>query len=215
MTDRPKITAAEMRRRIGIRYGSTAGTVVVPEHLVFFEVAAREPSRGEYARWARQRRIDAVAVGMVHRSGYLIHGFEIKVTRADLRQELREPAKALTGSMYCDRWWLALSDISLLKSTDKIPDGWGILAVHGRGLRTHVEPAPIDRVESPVFRAALLHAGQRAPGYRYGMGYQAGLQRGDQQSQARYDAVYQRGRTEGRRNVLYELNQLAPQGATT
>jgi len=66
------LTTAEMRRRIRTRYGSTSGSVIVPEHLVVYEVAAREQVRGDYARWACQRRIDVVAVGLLHRTEYLI-----------------------------------------------------------------------------------------------------------------------------------------------
>lgn len=212
MPDRT-ITAAEMRRRIGIRYGRTSGAVVVPEHLVVYEVAAREQVGGTYARWARQRRIDAVAVGLLHRTGYLIHGFEIKVTRADLRQELREPQKAETGAMYCDRWWLALADISLLKDTDDLPPGWGVIAAHGRGLHIHREPAPIVRVESPIFRAALLHAGQRAPGYSYAMGYQTGLQRGIEQERRRSANNFDQGYRQGKSAERYEAAQRAKEVA--
>jgi hypothetical protein len=173
------ITSAEVRRRLGVRYGRSSGNVVVPEHMVLFEVGARQSD------WKR-RRIDVVAVGLLKRSDYLIHGFEVKVSRSDLLSELREPAKAASAQRYCDRWWLALSTTDLLKDSDKVPKHWGIIACSGRGMKVHRQPQPIARVESPEFRAALLHAGQRSPGYRWAMGYQAGIQRGRDETRRFY-----------------------------
>jgi hypothetical protein len=155
------------------------------------------------------RRIDVVAVGLLRRTDHLIHGFEIKVTRADLRQELREPEKARTGALYCDRWWLALADIALLRDTDKLPDDWGVIAAWGRGLRVHTEPKPIQRVESPEFRAALLHAGARSPSYRYAMGFQAGLIRGQKHNQSVIDDAYRRGSSAGYMAGLHEGREKA------
>lgn len=195
MTPRPiPITAAEMRRRIAVRFGRTSGNVPVPEHLVVFEVAAAR----EATYYRRLRRIDAVAVGMLRRTEWLIHGFEIKVSRGDLRSELNEPAKAADAARFCDRWWLAISDPSLLRPTDVLPPHWGVIAAGGRGLRVLVEPQPIDRVESPEFRAAILHAGQRSPGYRRAMGYQAGLQRGLDEARRAEQRGYDRGVLHGR-----------------
>ncbi|VTR77235.1 hypothetical protein [Cellulomonas hominis] len=60
-----------------------------------------------------------------------LHGFEVKVSRADLLAELRDPAKAEGWSRYCDRWWLVVPDAGIVG--DDLPDGWGLLVVDPRG----------------------------------------------------------------------------------
>lgn len=180
-------TTHEIRRRLSEKFGGRTG---YPEHLVLFEVGARQND------W-KMRRIDAVAVGMTKRSGHLIHGFEIKVSRGDLLGELREPRKS-SGQRFCDRWWLALASIDLLKPTDVIPEHWGIIVCASRGLETFRQPTPVARIESPEFRAALLHASQRSPGYRRAMGYQAGHQRALVEQLGRVQDAYRRGVTMGR-----------------
>lgn len=62
--------------------------------------------------------------------GHII-GHEIKVSRADLIQELRDPHKADAWKQYCSRWWLVISDAAFLEGLD-IPDDWGILTPPSR-----------------------------------------------------------------------------------
>ncbi|VTR76004.1 hypothetical protein CHMI_00760 [Cellulomonas hominis] len=60
-----------------------------------------------------------------------LHGFDVRVSHADVLAELREPAKAQMWSQYCDRWWLVVPDAAMV--VDGLPGGWGLLTVDPRG----------------------------------------------------------------------------------
>lgn len=75
---------------------------------------------------------------------YRIIGHEIKVSRADVLSELADPTKADPWARYCDRWWLVVSDPTLIDGLT-LPDGWGVMAPpSGRRTRsmTILRPAP-------------------------------------------------------------------------
>lgn len=182
-------TAHEMRCRIAARFGSSMteprrlvrGPAVagVPEFLVLFEV----PVEGRESRthWTSGRqRIDALAYGMWAKTGHVVHGIEIKTSRADLLRELRDPSKSAAPAAACDFWWLALGDPRLLREGDQVPDGWGVMAAHGRGLQTIREPARRQGVRDERFVAGLLMAAMRSSTYRRAQGYQAGYHDAEQ-----------------------------------
>lgn len=109
------------------------------------------------------RRADLIWQGCTAAGGHELVGHEVKVTRADLLNELAEPAKSDPWQRYCDRWWLVLSDPALMDGLD-IPPSWGVLAPpSGRRTRsmTVLVPAPqLKPVEqSPAFKtlAVWLH----------------------------------------------------------
>lgn len=89
------------------------------------------------------RRIDALWVEKF--SGKVI-GYEIKVTRQDLLAELRQPEKCDPWKRYCDHWWLAVGDPSLVAGLeDQIPEDWGICTpptAANRRKMTVLRPAP-------------------------------------------------------------------------
>jgi hypothetical protein len=168
------LTAAELRRRLRTRYGRTTPMVRIPEHLVLFEVPVDsfDPEQSDLAARARyrRRRIDAVAVGIWGGAGHLIHGFEIKASRADLLAELRQPGKGEAGWRRCDRWWLVVGDRSILRDDDPLPDGWGVLIPRGRGLGVLRESAVMPGERDGRFIAALLQSGLREHGACRGLG---------------------------------------------
>ena len=90
-----------------------------PEWALFFEVAN---GTGGYAR----RHADALAMNMYPSRGLSILGFEIKVSRHDLKRELDNPDKAEEVAKYCDEWWLAVPK-GLIKDGDNIPVPWGVM----------------------------------------------------------------------------------------
>lgn len=197
-------TAHEMRCRIAARFGSStteprrlvrgpavAGT---PEFLVLFEVPIEGRKSRTHLTTGRQR-IDAVAYGMWAKTGHAVHGIEIKTSRADLVRELHDPGKADAAVAACDYWWLALGSASLLRDTDQLPDGWGVLAAAGTGLRTLREPTRRAGVRDGRFVAGLLQAAMRSSTYRRAQGYQAGYQ----------DAARDAATELKRLRVLYEL----------
>lgn len=72
------------------------------------------------------RRADALWCPITTQGRGAIIGHEIKVSRADLITELRDPTKADTWAKYCHKWWLVISDEKFLEGLD-IPDWWGVL----------------------------------------------------------------------------------------
>jgi hypothetical protein len=160
----------------------------MPEHIVLFEVPVDGVQRfsgttADGSEWTHERtirrRIDAVAVGTWKKTDHLIHGFEIKVSRADLLAELKDPDKAAPAIKMVDRWWLVLGDAKIMKDTDNIPEGWGIMVAHGRGLKVLREAAPTGGSPDPRFVAALLQSaiGGRGSVTR-DLGYRDGINRG-------------------------------------
>lgn len=166
-----------LRHLVRRRFGKTTDTVLVPEHLVAFEVAVDGPPRyPDHPDLGRKRqRLDAVALGLWGKCEHRVHGFELKVSRADLLAELRQPEKAAAGVALCSTWSLVLGDPALLRDGDDLPAGWGVYAPHGRGLRQIVAPADQGvRDLPPRFAAALMQAALREPRYAFAMGQRAG-----------------------------------------
>ncbi len=82
------------------------------------------------------RHADAVAIGLWPSHGHAIHGFEVKVSRSDVKRELDDPSKADAVGKFCDFWWLVVSDLKIIDGI-VIPDTWGILHPKGKILRVH------------------------------------------------------------------------------
>lgn len=105
------------------------------EYVLLFDVPNVVGTRQE-------RRCDAVALGMWQSTGRLIHGFEIKVSRADWLREVKDVSKADHFMAQCDRWWLVTGDHSIAKS-EEIPDAWGWMTATRTGLRIQRPPKPL------------------------------------------------------------------------
>lgn len=75
-----------------------------------------------------------------------IHGFEVKVSRADWLTELRDPEKADAWARYCHYFWLAAADRHIVR--DDLPAGWGLMVPHGPGLRVVVRA--VRRTPEPM-----------------------------------------------------------------
>lgn len=106
--------------------------------------------------FAKSRSADAVAMSLWPSRGIELHGFELKVSRSDWQRELADPSKAESICQFCDRWWLVVSDRSIVKDGE-LPPTWGLLAKNGDGLKIvtpapQLSPQPITR----EFLAALL-----------------------------------------------------------
>lgn len=193
-----KDTTRDLRRRVSVKFGRTSGAMHMPEHAVLFEVPVDGVRRWDGGEMPCRRSIDAVAIGLWKRTGHLVHGFEIKATRADLRAELRDPDKSEPARRLCDRWWLVIADRKLL-GDDAPPEGWGVLHASGRGLRVLVEPEPIVAERDPRFVAALVQSALRSHGTCAGLarvdgylsGYKKGLAIGEEHGRRR-EAMRQR-----------------------
>lgn len=95
---------------------------------------------------------DAVAMSLWPSRGLAIHGFEIKVSRADLLRELKSPEKSAPIQKYCDHWWLVLAAADLI-APGELPPTWGVLAVRGGRLQQVTEAPKLDA--SPIDRKFL------------------------------------------------------------
>lgn len=77
------------------------------------------------------RRIDALYVGFARSRGHLIQGFELKTSRQDWEKELAQPDKAEWWFERTHRWWLVVSDASII-GRGELPPGWGVMRPHPR-----------------------------------------------------------------------------------
>jgi hypothetical protein len=73
------------------------------------------------------RHADAIAIGLYPSRGHEIHFFETKVSREDVKKELRDARKADAVGKFCDYLWLVISDEVIIDGL-VIPEAWGILA---------------------------------------------------------------------------------------
>ncbi|NKG21078.1 hypothetical protein [Paeniglutamicibacter terrestris] len=106
------------------------------------------------------RRADAI--WMVARTAHMV-GYEIKVTRSDLLSELRDPTKCEPWLKYCDRWWLAVGDASIVDGLmDRIPEDWGVCTPPtnpNRRMMTVLKEAPVltPADKGPVLGKLISH----------------------------------------------------------
>jgi hypothetical protein len=118
-----------------------------PEYATFFEVANRTGSASRYA--------DAIAMNLFPSRGLELHGFEIKVSRSDWLNELKNPAKAEEIAKFCERWWIVCTENVVVK--EELPPTWGLLVFKDGKLR-QIVAAPKLKAQplTKSFIAALL-----------------------------------------------------------
>lgn len=139
-TSAKKITSHDIK--LGLRTSIGKGC------QVFFEV-------GNDTGTKVTRHADAVAIGIWPSTGHQIHGYEIKVSRGDFLNEMKQPEKSWPVMRFCHRWTL-LTPPGLVR-VDELPPNWGLQTFDGRVLRT-VKQAPLMQPEplSGGFVAALV-----------------------------------------------------------
>lgn len=169
---RRKETERTMLDRLRVRYAQTYsnGSYRGRRHVIAEKVAL------EPGAWGGTRIADAVVIDTWsesyakltelerERGGWrnrqTIHGFEVKVSRADWLTELRDPEKALAWSRFCHGFWLVAADKSIVR--DDLPDGWGLLVPHGSSLRALRTPTRSDAEPMPLeTMTALLRGVQK------------------------------------------------------
>jgi hypothetical protein len=119
-----------------------------PEWALNFEVA-----NGTGA--GSSRYADAVAMNLWPSRGLKVHGFEIKVSKSDFMNEIRNPAKSSAIQKYCDFWWIVAPKEAVDESL--LPPTWGWLRADKDRLvavkdAPHLEPEPLSR----TFMAAMI-----------------------------------------------------------
>lgn len=129
------LTERELTGRLRRRFEGQQMHAGRPEHILVSQVQVpRTDDSG------RERRLDAVAIGVWRRTGHLVHGFEIKTQRADWLYERRYPAKSADGRRVCHTWSVVVPNLLIAQPTE-MPPGWGLYVAHGIGLRLVVAPA--------------------------------------------------------------------------
>lgn len=109
------------------------------------------------------RTIDAMAMSLWPSRGLCLYAFEIKCSRSDWLNEMRNPAKAEAFIPFVDYFYLVVADREIVQGGE-LPITWGLLAPHGPGLRVvteapKLEPSPLDR---GMLAALLRQAGLAA-----------------------------------------------------
>lgn len=101
------------------------------------------------------RQIDAVVVRMW--ADAVIHGFEVKASRADWLREAARPEKADVALPFVDYFYLVVADSTVAKP-DEVPDHWGLLVLQKNGtLRSSKAPTVLrPSVEGRRFWAAMI-----------------------------------------------------------
>lgn len=113
------------------------------------------------AGFGNSRAADGIAMGLWPSRGLEISGFEVKVSRPDFLAEIRDPKKAEIFFSLVDRFWLVVGNAKIC-TVDEVPETWGLIVPHGRGLRV-IKHAPTKRKSGEpipemdrLFVAALL-----------------------------------------------------------
>lgn len=121
-----KVTTDMVRRALRARHGSVAGN---GREWAFFEEVR------DAAGFGASRSADAVAMHLWPSQGLALHGFEIKVSRADWLRELDNPGKWEGVGAYCDRWWIVAPKRVVLPG--ELPPLWGLMTYDAGGGYTH------------------------------------------------------------------------------
>ena len=89
----------------------------------------------------RTRTADALAMSLFPSRGLHLHGFEVKVSRADWVKERDTPEKAEEIARFCHYWWLVIGDAKIVPDLGEVPQPWGLLVSNGRRLTVKKQPA--------------------------------------------------------------------------
>ena len=154
------------------------------EWAYFEEVRSETGHSGGTVRFA-----DGMAFNLWPSRGLEVHGFEIKASRPDLLNELKDPNKSSKIQRYCDRWWLVIGDKDLIKEGE-LPPTWGLIVPHGKGLKVKTQAPKLD--SQPIDHKFLVSILRSAKSYKepdenlkaqLADQYQAGKLRGEAHSQ--------------------------------
>jgi len=105
----------------------------------------------------RAQTADAIAMHLWPSLGLELIGFELKVSRSDWLHEVKNPDKSEAIKQFCDKWYLVVSDLKVIKYADELPGDWGLMYVKKSKINTIIkapklESKPIDR----LFLASLM-----------------------------------------------------------
>lgn len=129
-----KVTSSAVKQAI-------AASFAAPAYQTFFEVS-------NATGYGIKSYADAVSMGVWPSTGHEIHGFEVKVSRSDFLNEMKNPAKAMPIMQYCHRWSL-VCPVNMVK-LDEVPSTWGVYWFKDGAIR--------KARQSPILQAKPLTA---------------------------------------------------------
>lgn len=88
-----------------------------------------------------KRTADFMALDLWPSSGLVLHGHEVKISRSDWLNELKDPEKAGAFLPHVDYWWLVIADRNMVKDGE-LPKEWGMMAPRADGVLAVVKQAP-------------------------------------------------------------------------
>lgn len=188
-----KVTSYDLK--LGLRTSVGKGS------QVFFEVGNDTGTRVT-------RHADAVAIGIWPSTGHQIHGYEIKISRGDFLNEMKQPEKSWPVMRFCHRWTL-LTPPGLIR-VDELPPNWGLQTYDGRVLRT-VKQAPLMQPEplSAGFVAALVRRAGEADAALIDAAVQKAIYERKLQIDAAISSAKERWETSGDYRVKQDRERLA------
>lgn len=133
--------------------GALKDFYAAPEWYIGFEVGN---STGTHCR----RRADAVAINAYPSKGFEVRGFEIKISKQDLRAELENGIKSDEIARFCDYWFLVVP--KGLADEFTLPPTWGVIEYTDRGLRQKVKAEKLEKANPTIgFLCAMLRGRER------------------------------------------------------
>jgi hypothetical protein len=139
------------------------------------------------------RAADAIAFGLWPSTGHVIHGFEIKISRADWLRELKDPWKGEAFAKFCDYWWIVAADPAIVHPGE-LRDGFGLMVPNRSSLKPICHAKERSDV-TPVDRGLLSAILKRAAGAsteERNESFQRGVEQGKSQALSDYDHVKSR-----------------------
>lgn len=101
------------------------------------------------------RTLDAMALGLWPSRGMELHGYEVKVSRADFRTELRDVGKMDAFAHVLDRFWVVAP--RGIVPRDELPATWGLLEVNDdQTIRQKVAAPLLTKERAPIPRDFLV-----------------------------------------------------------
>lgn len=134
MIDPKVVRTGELTKKIWTHFG--------PGYIKLTQIRAATGFRDE-------NTADAMVFGDWPSTGNVLHGFEVKISRADWLNEVRNPSKNNSVKGYCNFWWLVIADENMVKPGE-LPDDWGMMIWQGGNKKLKVvkkapklEPQPL------------------------------------------------------------------------
>lgn len=123
-----KITSSMVKQAIGASFAA-------PAYQTFFEVS-------NATGYGIKSYADAVSMGVWPSTGHELHGFEVKISRSDFLNEMKNPAKAMPIMQYCHRWSL-VCPANMVK-LDEVPSTWGVYWFKDGAIRKARQPPILE-----------------------------------------------------------------------